>query len=81
MVSFCPGSPRVSKLVAIALSLFCVAGLLAAAEKKEETTPPRAQWIVVKEVAEEGSNCRPLYAAVACCASLPYRRDCSVVTR
>ncbi len=24
---------------------------------------------------------RPLYAAVACCASLPYRRDCSVVTR
>lgn len=53
---FCPGSPRVSKLVAIAFSLFCVPGLLAAAERKEEATPPRALWIVVKEVAKDSRN-------------------------
>ncbi len=39
-------------------------------------------WYFCTQVAfSSAATRRPLYAAVACCASLPYRRDCSVVTR
>lgn len=53
MVSSCPEPLRLSKWVAIAFSFLCLTCLLAGAEKKKETTPPRAEWKFVKDIDEE----------------------------